>query len=40
MTILKNKTQKTANSQRYLEKEKIELEESGCLTSDYTIKLQ
>ena len=33
------KTQKTPNSQSNLEKEK-QLEESGSLTSDYTIYLQ
>ena len=33
-------TQKTPNSQGNLEKEKMELEESGSLTSDYTRKLQ
>ena len=32
-------TQKTLNSYTSLEKEKIELKESGSLTSDYTIKL-
>ena len=33
-------TQKTLNSQSNLEKEKMELEESTFLTSDYTTKLQ
>ena len=33
-------TQKTLNSQSNLEKGKMELEESGSLTSDYTTKLQ
>ena len=33
-------TQKSPNSQSNLEKEETELEESGSLTSDYTIKLQ
>ena len=34
-------TQKTSNSQSNLEKERrMELEESTCLTSDYTAKLQ
>ena len=33
-------TQKTLNSQSSLEKEKMELEESTFLTSDYTKKLQ
>ena len=40
---LKNcmETQKTSNSQSNLEKERrMELEESTCLTSDYTTKLQ
>ena len=32
--------QKSQNSQRRPEKEKMELEESGSLTSDYTTKLQ
>ena len=32
-------TQKTSNSQSSLEKEKMELEESGSLASDYTTKL-
>ena len=33
-------TQKTLNSQSNLDKEKMELEKSGFLTSDYTTKLQ
>ena len=33
-------TQKTPNSQSNPEKEKLELEESGSLTSDYITKLQ
>ena len=33
-------TQKAANSQSNLEKEKVELEESGSLISGYAIKLQ
>ena len=33
-------TQKTPNSQTNLEKEKMELEESGSLTSDYITNLQ
>ena len=33
-------TQKTPNSQSNLEGRKMELEESGSLTSDYTTKLQ
>ena len=33
-------TQKTPNSQSSLEGKKTELEESDCLTSDYTTKLQ
>ena len=33
-------TQKTPNSQSSLEGKKVELEESGSLTSDYTTKLQ
>ena len=32
--------QKTSNGQRNLEKERMELRESTCLTSDYTTKLQ
>ena len=34
------KTQKTPNSHRNLEKKKMELKESGFLTSEYTTKLQ
>ena len=34
------KTQKTSNSQSNPEKEKMELEESGFLISDYTTRLQ
>ena len=34
------KTEKTLNSQSNLEKEKMELEESGSYTSNYTTKLQ
>ena len=33
-------TQKTLNSQSNLDKEKMELEKSGFLTSDYTTKIQ
>ena len=34
------KRKKTSNSQNNLEKKRMELEESTCLTSDYTTKLQ
>ena len=40
MFTIHMETQKVLNSQSSLEKEKIELEESTSLSSDYTAKLQ
>ena len=37
---IQKKKKKTSKSQSNLEKEKNQLEESTCLTSDYTAKLQ